>query len=182
MHILVVLGLEILHVDLSGHGLVAVLHAGIALAHLYAFHPRAGHIAQGIGYCGTTEVGEVLGEHLHVFATESEQLDLLGTCGGIVVAHVDRRVGGEALAEVAAGSFEELVLRDDLSVHGTFHAHHTGLAADHLHLVERLVGHGAHAVEGASGGGICVLNGCLLGKRGLCQHSHHAGKQDILIH
>ena len=45
VHILVVFGLEILHVDLSRHSLVAVFHTGIALAHLYAFHPCAWHIA-----------------------------------------------------------------------------------------------------------------------------------------
>ncbi len=45
VHGLVVLGLEVLHIDLPGHGLVAVLHAGVALAHLDALHPGSGNVA-----------------------------------------------------------------------------------------------------------------------------------------
>ena len=44
MHGLLVLGLEILHVNLARHGLIAILHAGIALADLDALHPGTRHI------------------------------------------------------------------------------------------------------------------------------------------
>ncbi len=92
-----------LDIDLPRDGLVAVLDRRGAFRHLNALHPRAGHITQGKGGGGTAVVRDVFGQHLHIGAREAEELDLLRPRGGIGVAHVDRRVGGEALAQVAAG-------------------------------------------------------------------------------
>ena len=112
------LRLAVLYVDLSRGGLVAVLHARSSLRHLYRLHPRAWHIAQGIGQGGPTQVGHILGEELHVGAAQAEQLDLLGARGCIGVAHIDRRIGGERLSQVATGSAQQLVLPDKFGVLG----------------------------------------------------------------
>ena len=68
VHSLVVLRLQVLYVYLSGHSLVAVLYAGIALAHLNALQPCAGDVSERVGYGRTPEVRHVLSEHLHVLA------------------------------------------------------------------------------------------------------------------
>ena len=108
-----------LDVDLPGQRLVAVLDGRGALAHLDALHPRSGDVAQGIGRGGSAEVGDVLGEQLDVGAREAQQTDLLGSRGGVGVVDVDRRVGDEALAEVAAGGAEQLFARHHVGVHHT---------------------------------------------------------------
>ena len=97
-----------LHIDLPGDGLVTVFDGCAALAHLYALHPRTGHIAQPVRSGHSPKVGNVFRHHLYVSAGQSQQLDLLGARSGIGIGHVHRRVGYEALSEVAtsgAGQF-----------------------------------------------------------------------------
>ena len=73
------LRLAVFDVYLSGHGFVALFHAGYALAHLYGLHPWTRHIAKAEGCCHCAEIGDVLREHLHVGSAQSQQLNLLGT-------------------------------------------------------------------------------------------------------
>ena len=98
----------VFHIDLPGDGLVTVFDGCAALAHLYALHPRTGHIAQPVRSGHSPKVGNVFRHHLYVSAGQSQQLDLLGARSGIGIGHVHRRVGYEALSEVAtsgAGQF-----------------------------------------------------------------------------
>ena len=68
---LIVIGLQILNVYLACDTLVAVADRRRALRHLDAVHPRTRHVVEGIGCCCPTEVRQVLGQHLHVNATQS---------------------------------------------------------------------------------------------------------------
>ena len=86
------------------------------LAHLDVLHPRAGHVSQRIREAGTTQVGHVLGEHLHVGATQPQQLDLSGAGGRITVGDIHRRIGGKLLAQVAAGGTYQFALSDGLGM------------------------------------------------------------------
>ena len=107
-HALVVVGLQVLNVYLSCYTLIAISHRRRTLRHLDAVHPRARNVVEGIGGGGAAEVGQVLGQHLHVGAAQPQQLYLLGSRGGIAVVHVHGGVGGEALAKVATGGLEQL--------------------------------------------------------------------------
>ena len=91
------LGLLVFYVYLPRHRLIAVLHRGGALRHLYALHPRPGHIVEPVDRSRAAQVGEVLGEHLHIGARKAQQLYLLGPGHGVAVSHVDRRVADETL-------------------------------------------------------------------------------------
>lgn len=122
---LLVLGLEVLDVDLTRDALEPLLDARGALAHGDALHPRSGHIAQQVGLRGTPGHRQALDEHLHILAAEAQQLDLAGAHGGVVVVHVHRRIGDETLSEVAAGGAEQLALPNLDSAHGAAHAAHT---------------------------------------------------------
>ena len=97
-HALVVIGLQVFDVNLTGDTLVAVTDRRRTFRHLNAVHPRAGNIVQRVRRCGPTEVGQILGQHLNIGAAQSQQLNLLGTCGGVAVVHIDRGVGSETLA------------------------------------------------------------------------------------
>ena len=108
-HALVGVGFQVLHVYLAGNALVAVAHRRGPLRHLDAVHPGAWHVIEGEGRGCSPEVGQVLCEHLNVRAAQSQQLDLLGTRRCVAVVHVDRRVRGKALAQVTAGSLEQLL-------------------------------------------------------------------------
>ena len=65
---LFILRFQIIHVDLAGYRLVAIAYGRGAFRHHDTFHPGAWDIAQRIGCCSTTEVGQVLSEHLHISA------------------------------------------------------------------------------------------------------------------
>ena len=108
----VFLRLQILHIDLPGHGLIAVFHRRVAFRHLYALHPIAWYVAELVGQGGAPVGGLRLGEELHVGATQAEELDLLGACGGVAVVHVDAGIGDEALAKVTASCLEQFVATD----------------------------------------------------------------------
>ena len=137
LYALFVLGFLVVYVYLSCYGLVAVLHRRRTLRHLYALHPRAGHVAQRIGRRRTAEVGHVLGHHLHVGAGQSQQFYLPCARRGVVVAHVYGRVCGEALAKVAACRAEQLLAVQVESVYGSAHTCRSGAARHHSHLAQR---------------------------------------------
>ena len=137
-HALLVVGLQILNVNLSRDALVAVAHRGGSFRHLYALHPRSRHIVEGIGGGCPTEVGQVLGEHLHVGAAQSQEFDLFGTRGGIGVVHVHRWVGGETLAQIAACRLEEFCLIDFDAIFGSTHAECARLVCRNGHVVQFL--------------------------------------------
>ena len=139
LHLLLVLRLQILDVDLSRHGLVAVLDGGVALRHLDAVHPRPRDVAQGKGSSRTAEVGQQLGQHLHIGAAEAQELDLLRSRGSVRIVDIHGRVVDETLAEVAASGLEELALEHRLAVDGTTHRA-DGLSLGDRHLVDMLVG------------------------------------------
>ena len=64
-------GLLVLHVDLPRDRLVAVAHRRAALRHLDTLHPRRRHIVQPKERGGATEVGHILGQHLHIRAGQA---------------------------------------------------------------------------------------------------------------
>ena len=136
VELLGVVGLQVLNVNLAGDALVAVLHRRCTLRHLYALHPRARHVVERVGQGTAPQVGQLLGEHLHVGAAEAQQLDLLGARGSIAVAHVDRRIGGEALAQIAAGSLEQLLPANGHTVDRTAHPSGGGTGGDR-HFLDR---------------------------------------------
>ena len=80
--------LLIVHVDLSGDGLVTVSDRRSSFGYLDAVHPIAGHIVQAKSRGQTTEIGDDFGHHLGVDAAQAEQLDLFGTRDGITVIHI----------------------------------------------------------------------------------------------
>ena len=110
------LRLEVLHVDLSRDALVAVLHAGCPLAHLNALNPRARHVAQRVGQAGTSEVGHILGEHLHVRAAQSKEFDLSGTRCCVTIGNVHRRIGRERFAQIATSRADEFARANDFCI------------------------------------------------------------------
>ncbi len=91
-----------LHVDLSGYRLIAVLYRRCTFRHLYRLHPRTRDIAEAVGRRRSAEVWYILSKHLHIRARQPQQTYLPGACGGVGIVDVDRRIGGEALAEIAA--------------------------------------------------------------------------------
>ena len=109
-HAIGALRLQKLYINLSRCAFVSVLHARRSLAHLYRLHPGPRHIAQTIWQGCASQVGHVLGEHLHVRAAQSEQLYLLGAGGSVAVADVYRRIGCERLAQIAASRTYQLSL------------------------------------------------------------------------
>jgi len=104
---LVVIGLQVFNVYLAGDAFVAVLDRRGSLRHGDAAHPGAGHEVEGVWQGESAQGGDVFGEHLDVGAAEPQQPYLLGAGGGVAVVDIDRGVGGEALAQVAAGCFEQ---------------------------------------------------------------------------
>ena len=76
--------------------------------------------------------------HLHVGAAESEQLDLLCACGRIGIVHVDGRVGGETLAEIAAGGTQQFAGRDHLRTRHADTLHPSFRAGRHRDIAQRL--------------------------------------------
>ena len=122
-----------LHIDLPGDGLVAVFDGCAALAHLYALHPRAGHIAQPVRSGHSPKVGNVFRHHLYVSAGQPQQFDLLGARSGIGIGHVHRGVGYETLSEVATGGAGQFGAAYHILIH---HAapqfHGSELTADNI--------------------------------------------------
>ena len=139
LHLLFILRLEIVHVNLSCDRLISVFHGSTTLRHLDAFHPRSRHIAEGIRDGSPAVVGQILGEHLHVSARKAEELDLSCPRRSIVVSHIHRRIGGKALAKVAASRLEEFVLVHGNAIHSTCQSGSTRLASHHVHLLQGLV-------------------------------------------
>ena len=143
------LGLEVFHVDLPRDALVAVLDAGGPFAHLYALHPRPGHVGEGVGDGCAAQVGHVFREHLHIGATQSQQFDLPCSRRRIAVGNVHRGIGGEGLAQVAARRPHEFAFSDDVGV-GNAEARLASRRCFDRHVVEVVApGHGVlhHAVR-----------------------------------
>ena len=157
------LRLFIFHVNLSRNALIAVLYRSTALRHLYALHPRSRHIAQSVRCGGSSEVGNVLAQHLHIAASQSEQLYLFGPSGGIAVTHVHRRVGGKTLAQIAASSLEQFCARQRKAIFGTAHARHAFALPCHLCLAELTFG----------GGGYRIVKHILCLNRNACRQGQH---------
>ena len=110
------LRLEVLHVDLSRDTLVAVLHARGPLAHLNALNPRARHVAQRVGQAGTSKVGHILGEHLHVRAAQPKEFDLAGSRCCVTIGNVHRRIGRERFAQIATSRADEFARANDFCI------------------------------------------------------------------
>ena len=108
---------------------------------LYALHPWTWHVAQREWGCCATEVGQVFCHHLHVCSGKSEQLDLSCSCCRIAIVDIYRRIGGEALAQVAAGCLEEFVFVDDRTIDGSCQSTYASLAAHHGYFLNLLVGY-----------------------------------------
>ena len=106
----------VFHIDLSRQRLIAIFHARRPFAHLDALHPRAGHVVQAEGLGEVAHRGDVFGQHLHVGAGQSEELNLPSAGGGVAVVDIDRGVVDKTLAEVAAGGAQEFVAGDGLVV------------------------------------------------------------------
>ena len=139
LYLLLILGLEIIHVDLSRNRLVAVFDRSTSLRHLNALHPRSRHIAQGIRDGSATEIRQVLGQHLDISARKAEQFDLSGSGSGIVVSHIHRRIGGETLSQVAAGRLEEFILVYRNAVHSPGQSGCSRFTGYNIHLLQHLV-------------------------------------------
>ena len=87
-HALIIVRLQILHVDLSRNALIAVAHRRGTLRHLDTVHPRPRNIIQGIWGCRSAEVGEVFCEHLHIGSAQSQESDLFCSCSSITVVDI----------------------------------------------------------------------------------------------
>ena len=66
LYLLLILRLQIIHVDLSRNRLIAVLHRSTSLRHLNALHPGAWNIAQAVRNGSTTEIRQILCQHLDI--------------------------------------------------------------------------------------------------------------------
>ncbi len=93
-----------LYVDLTGRSLIAVDHGRGTLAHLDRLHPRARDILHAVALGQTTHTRCVLLQQLYVRATQSQQLDLLGSRSRIRIRHIHRCIRLKRLAQVAARS------------------------------------------------------------------------------
>ena len=111
-HAICALWLEIFDIDLTCDALISALHAACTLAHLNALKPRTRNIAKRIRDACTTQIWHILGEHLDIGSAQTQELDLTCSGGSIAVRHIDRRVGGERLSQVAACSTHEFSLPD----------------------------------------------------------------------
>ena len=138
VHALFFVGLQILHVNLSGDALEAALHARRPLAHGDAVHPRPRHIVQLIRRRCPCKAGQILYQQLHILAAQTQQLDLAGAHGGIAVVHVHAGIGHKTLAEIATGGTEQNLLPHLLPVLGTAEAAQALGLRLHAHLRERL--------------------------------------------
>ena len=119
LHLLLILWLQIIHIDLPRNRLIAILYRSTALRYLNAFHPRTRHIAQSVRDGSTTEVREILGEHLYVSARKTKEFDLSCARRGIIISHIHRWIGRKTLAQVATSRLEELLLVHGDAIHGT---------------------------------------------------------------
>ena len=86
---LIVIGLQVFDVNLARNTLITVADRRRALRHLYAVHPGSRDIVECKRSCRPTEVRQVLGQHLHVGAAQSQEFNLLGTCGSVTIIHVN---------------------------------------------------------------------------------------------
>lgn len=139
LHLLLILWLQVIHIDLTCNRLIAILHRSTTLGYLNAFHPRSRHIAQGVWDGCTTEIRQILGEHLYVSARKTEEFDLSCARRGIIISHIHRWIGRETLAQVATSRLEELILVHGDAIHGTSQSGSARLASHHLHLMQGLV-------------------------------------------
>ncbi len=110
------LWLEKLYIYLPRGALISVFDARCPLAHLYRLHPGSGHIAKTVGECCAAQIRYVFGEHLDIGAAESKEFYLSCSRGSVAVAYIDRGVGRERLAEVAAGSAYQLALTNEVGI------------------------------------------------------------------
>ena len=158
-HPLLLVGLEVLHVDLAGDALVALLDARGAFADRDAAHPASGHEIKHVGLHGATHHGQTLDEHLHILSAEAQEFDLSGSHRSVAVVDVDRGVVDETLAQVAACRPEELVLTDLAAVDSAGHAFHTLALGPDIDCLER---GGAHGVDllGLSAADRCHQQSC----------------------
>ena len=150
----------VFHIDLSRQRLIAIFHARRPFAHLDALHPRAGHVVQAEGLGEVAHRGDVFGQHLHVGAGQSEELNLPSAGGGVAVVDIDRGIVDKTLAEVAAGGAQKFVSGDGFVVlrqtEGVKEAlalgRHCGGAQFHLlGGCRRLVGEGVGLLAGSGG-------------------------------
>ena len=139
LHLLLILRLQVIHIDLTCNRLIAILHRSTTLGYLNAFHPRSRHIAQGVWDGCTTEIRQILGEHLYVSARKTKEFDLSCARRGIIISHIHRWIGRETLAQVATSRLEELILIHGDAIHGTSQSGSARLASHHLHLLQGLV-------------------------------------------
>ena len=116
-HAVDTLRLDVLHIDLTCDALIAVFHARRALAHLNALHPWSGYITQRIRQTRPSQVGHILGEHLHIGAAQPQQLYLSSTGCRVTIGNIYRRIGSERLAKIAASGTLQLALPDYLRIH-----------------------------------------------------------------
>ena len=139
LHLLLILRLQVIYIDLPRNRLIAILHRSTALRYLNAFHPRTRHIPQGVRDGCTTEVREILGEHLYVSARKTKEFDLSCARRGIIISHIHRWIGRETLAQIATSRLEEFILVHGDAIHGTSQSGSARLASHHLHLMQGLV-------------------------------------------
>ena len=131
LHRRVVVGLQVLDIDLASDALRAVLDARCALAHRDALHPGTRHIAQGVGQRCAHRHREPFAKHLHILPAEAQQLYLSGANSSVVIVHIDRGTIDKALAKVAASSTEQLGLTQ---VDTVLYASHTAAPCRALRL------------------------------------------------
>ena len=111
---ILLLWLEVLHIDLSCDSLIAIENGGGAFAHLNGLHPWTRDIFHTKRLCQSADIGCVLCEELHIGAAQAEQTNLFCTCSGIGVCHIHRGTRFKTLREVAAGSHTECFTRQGL--------------------------------------------------------------------
>ncbi len=109
---LVVGGLAVFEVDLSGYGLVACRYRCHALGYLYRVEPHARRVAQTVRGARALHYGAVLVEYLRIGAGQTEHLDLARARYGVAVTDRNRSRVLERLGQIAAGHFAQSGERD----------------------------------------------------------------------
>ena len=133
------LWLFIFHIYLSRDAFVAIFHRSTSLRYLNALHPRPRHITQSVRWSSTAQVGHIFAQHLHISTSQSEQLNLLCSRGGITIAHIDRGIGSKALAQIAASGFKQFGARHEQRIFGATHTWNRFAFPHHLCLVQFLL-------------------------------------------
>ena len=134
-HTICALWLEKLNIYLTRSALISVLDARSTLAHLYRLHPRTRHIAEAIRQGSSTQIRNILCEHLHISAAKSKQFYLLSSSSSIAIAYVNRRIGSKRLSKVAASSTYQLSLSYYVGVvHSVFRLN--AISGFHNHILQ----------------------------------------------